>query len=247
MKKLFSTVTIALATLATSAPVMAHEGDIVSLDYPIWNFNFGAKAAGSSYRGPGVVYTSANGAGGANNFWNYSAGVEGGQTLVVSGQAYDAEFESSGTLSVSAPLTHNESALNLSGYISSDGATPVTISTDVYGFGLTTGHAYVYTAQGQGLTAAELQGISGVSTATPTVLYTWYEASTGITYDVQEYFVWSSVENSMSFELAGGQVNALQLTPLPPHPVPEPGAVALLGIGGLAGLIIRKKRYIVEA
>jgi hypothetical protein len=62
---------------------------------------------------------------------------------------------------------------------------------------------------------------------------------------VQEYFVWSSVEDSMSFELTGGSINALQLTPLPPHPIPEPGAVALLGIGGLAGLIMRKRAFFV--
>ncbi|RXK84701.1 hypothetical protein EST62_08840 [Chlorobaculum sp. 24CR] len=43
MKKLFSAVTIALATVASSAPVMAHEGDVSQYgDYSVWSFNFGA-------------------------------------------------------------------------------------------------------------------------------------------------------------------------------------------------------------
>lgn len=245
MKKLLTAAMVALATIATSTPAMAHSGDIESLGYPLWNFNFGAQAAGKSYKGPGEVYTSANGAGGVNNIWNFYGGVDGGVTNVNDAQAYDVTFNTAGDISVHAPVTHIASATNLSGYITSTEADPIQITTNVYDFGLNTGHAYVYTAQGQGLTAAELQGIAGVSTATPTVSYTWYEASTGITYDVQEYFVWSSVEDSMSFELTGGSINALQLTPLPPHPIPEPGAVALLGIGGLAGLIMRKRAFFV--
>jgi len=252
MKKLIGLLLVAFSAIAASTPAMAHKGDISSLGYAIWNFNFGAKSTGSSYTGPGVVYTSANGAGGASNFWNYNGGIEGGMTYVLDGQSYEAVYPpgSSGDLSVYAPLTHNASALNLSGYISSNATTPITISTNVYGFGMTTGHAYVYTAQGQGLNAAVLEGITGVSTATPSVSYDWYESSTGITYDVQEYFVWSSVADSMSFNLTGGSINVLQLTPLPPHPlhpVPEPGTATLLGVGALAGLLRRKRKYSAEA
>jgi hypothetical protein len=253
MKKLFTALLVGLSAMSVSTPAMAHKGDIASLGYSIWNFNFGARSTGSSYIGPGVVYTSANGANGSNNFWNYTGGVEGSMTYVFEGQSYEAVHPSgsSGSLTVSAPITHNASALNLSGYISSNATTPIEISTNVYGFGLTTGHAYVYTAQGQGLTAAVLEGISGVSTAQPTLNYTWYETSTGITYDVHEYFVWSSVSDSMTFNLTGGSINALQLTPLPPHPishpVPEPATVTLLGIGGLAGSIMLKRKHSAEA
>ena len=173
-------------------------------------------------------------------------------TFVLDGQSYEADYPpgSTGILTVTAPYTHNANALNLSGYISSQGSTPITISSEVYGYGMATGHAYVYTAQGMGLTAATLQGITGVSTATPSVSYTWLETSTGITYDVQEYFVRSSVADSMSFNLTGGSINALQLTPHPPHPlnpVPEPGTAVLLGVGGLAGLIMRRRNYSAEA
>ncbi|RXK81091.1 PEP-CTERM sorting domain-containing protein [Chlorobaculum sp. 24CR] len=109
---------------------------------------------------------------------------------------------------------------------------------------MTTGHVYVYTERGQ--TAAVLQGISGVSTAEASVPYTWYEDSTGTTYDVQEYFVTSLAGgDTMSFQLADGQVNALQLTPLPPHPIPEPNTIALLGIGGLISLVMRKRAFFV--
>lgn len=243
MKKLISALLVGLSAMMVSTPAMAHIGDIAYLNYPIWNYNFGAQATGTSYQGPGVVYTSANGAGGTNNFWNYYGGTEGGATSVSGAQSYEAEFPpgSSGSISVTAPYTNIESADNFGGYISSQGDTPISITTNVYGFGLATGHAYVYTAQGLGLTAAKLKGITGKSTATPTVSYTWFEDSTDITYDVQEYFVWSSVADSMSFELTDGSINALQLTPLPPHPIPEPGTVTLVGIGVLVSFVMKKR------
>jgi len=231
---------------------MAHKGDMDPLGYSVWSFNFGAKPSGSGvYTGHGVIWTSADGNNGDSNKWNYYSGIPSPDgSMSTSGQVDDATDTLNGNTTVIAPIAHNESTLNFRGYISSNALQNIYIETDVYGFGADTGHAYVYTAQGQGLNAAVLEGITGVSTATPTVSYTWYESSTGITYDVQEYFVWSSVADSMSFNLTGGSINALQLTPLPPHPlhpVPEPGTATLLGVGALAGLLRRKRKYSAEA
>lgn len=244
MKKLITALLVGLSAMAVSVPAVAHQGDIDP--YPLWSFNFGAKpSVGLSYTGAGAVWTSDNGADGANNKWNYYAGSPNpnGSMNVSDAQAFDATNAISGSISVSAPIANNVDARYFNGYISSDGSTPITITTDVYGFGLDTGHAYVYTEQGK--PTAVLQGISGLSTAQYTKTYTWYEQTTGITYDVYEYFVWSDVDNSMSFTASGGQMNALQLTPIAPHPVPEPNTVALLGIGGLISLVMRKRAFFV--
>jgi hypothetical protein len=256
MKKLFTALLVGLSAIAVNGTAMAHSGNVTP--YPVWNINFGAKPGtdGTSYIGPGVIWDSSNGADGVNNYWNYLSGypVPNGSLSATGAPVFRATTytENKGDLVINAPVAYTVDADLISGYIMSNATTDIMLTMTVPNFGSDSGHVYVYTEQGK--ETADLLGIAGSSTSVLNKMYTWSQS--GITYDVYEYWVTSSMAGSISFTAHGidasgarvdGYINAMQLTPIPPHPVPEPATVTLLGIGGLAGSIMLKRKRSAEA
>jgi hypothetical protein len=247
-----------MSAIAVNGTAMAHSGQIDP--YPLWNFNFGAEPGsdGTSYIGPGVVWNSSDGAGGVNNYWNYFVGdpVPSGSLSSTGTQVYRATTftENKGTLKISAPVAYTVDADLINGYIMSN-ASDITMKLTIPNFGSDSGHVYVYTERGK--ETADLLGIAGSSTSVLNKMYDWTDPR-GNQYDVYEYWVTSTTLGSISFTAHGinasgarvdGYINAMQLTPIPPHPlpVPEPATVTLLGIGGLAGSIMMKRKRFAEA
>jgi hypothetical protein len=182
MKKLIISALVVMSAIAVNGTAMAHSGDIKP--YVLWNIDFGAKSSGTVFKGHGVVWSSADGADGANNVWNYYYGTPNpdGSMNVTGAQAYEATsyLVNQGDVEITAPVAHNVNALHVNGYIMSNESKDITLTMTVPGFESDSGHAYVYTQKGY--ETADLLGIAGSSTSVLNKMYTWSE--NGVDYDV---------------------------------------------------------------
>jgi hypothetical protein len=244
MKKLLTALLVALSVTAVSKSALA-DGKVDT----VWNLNL--TSLPPVYFGPGVNWAGPSG--GANDYWNFYA--PSSPPVISNAQAQDYRGSSGvvGLISYSAdaqssPYTGGAPDNTLRGYIeSTTGQGGITGQFNASATGITRGFIYTYTVNGDDI--AYLQGASGTTMTLDTsygTAGTWsnhFTDAAGASYDVVRYIVTTStpgIANMVSTDT--GRISAVQLTP-----VPEPNSAMLLGIGGLIGAVMLRRKYAVEA